>query len=210
MKTKRVVVGGSAAFAGSLAQQSAPLMLAMALLGATALACKSKGQENETPLDQGLVGAPQGADVVRYTGMEVVETGQTGVRQAVQARRAADWSSPVVATLYPGTQISRVARYGNFSLVSWSGPAGAQQGWVDTNVAFSVQRIDAGAGAIKPAPVFGAPTTTTTTTAPTTTTTTTAPPTVTTPPTSTTPPKTTATTPTVTAPRGGFRPPSLK
>ena len=90
MKTKRVVVGGSAAFAGSLAQQSAPLVLAVALLGATALACKSgSGQEN-APADPGLGAAPQGADVVRYTGMEVVETGQTGIRQAVQARRAAE------------------------------------------------------------------------------------------------------------------------
>jgi hypothetical protein len=180
-------------------------MLAVALLGAAALACKSKGQENETPLNQGLVGAPQGTDVVRYTGMEVVETGQTGIRQAVQARRAADWSSPSVATLYPGTQISRVARYGNFSLVSWSGPGGAQQGWVDTNAAFSVQRIDAGAGAIKPAPVFGAPTVTT---PPTTTATTPPTTTATTPP--TTPPKTTVTAPTVTAPRTGFKPPGLK
>ncbi|MEO5727435.1 MAG: hypothetical protein ABI134_26010, partial [Byssovorax sp.] len=158
MKTKRVVVGGSAAFAGSPARQSAAVMLAVALLGATALACKSgNGQENAAPADQGLIGGPQG-DVVRYAGMEVVETGQTGIRQAVQARRAADWSSPTVVTLYPGTQITRVARYGNFSLVSWSGAAGAQQGWVDTNVAFSVQRVDAGAGTMKPAPVFGAAT----------------------------------------------------
>jgi hypothetical protein len=196
MKTKRVVVRGSAAFAGSLARQSAPLLLTVALFGATALACKSgNGQENGTPADPGPA-APQGGDVVRYTGMEVVETGQTGIRQAVQARRAADWSSPTVATLYPGTQISRVARYGNFSLVAWSGAAGAQQGWVDTNVAFSAQRIDAGTGTMKPAPVFGAVTVT-------------APPTVTTPPTSTTPPKTTAA-PTVTAPRTGFQPRTMQ
>jgi hypothetical protein len=188
MKTKRVVVGGSAAFAGSLARQSAPVMLAVALLGATALACKSgNGQENGTPADPGPAAAAQGGDVIRYTGMEVAETGQTGIRQAVQARRAADWSSPMVVTLYPGTQVSRVARYGNFSLVSWSGPAGAQQqGWVDTNVAFSAQRIDAGTGTMKPAPVFGAVTGT-------------APPTVTATP-------TVSTTPTVTAPKGGFQP----
>ena len=186
MKTKRVVEGRSAAFAGRLAQRSASLVLAVALLGANALACKSK--EN-APAEPGLGAAAQGADVVRYTGMEVVETGQTGIRQAVQARRAADWSSPTVATLYPGTQISRVARYGNFSLVSWTGSAGAQQGWVDTNAAFSVQRVDAGAGAIKPSPVFGAPTVTTTAT--------------------TTPPTTTAA-PTVTTPGSTFKPGGLK
>ena len=210
MKTKRVVGGGSEASAGGVARQSAPLVLAVALLGATSLACKlgSSGQE-AAPADPGPAAVtPQAADVVRYSGMEVVETGQAGIRQAVQARRAADWTSTSVATLYPGTQISRVARYGNYSLVSWTAAGGVQQGWVDSNVAFAVVRIDAGVG-VKPAPVFG-----TTPTVATPTPTVAAPtPTVATPaPTLTTPPpKPTATvTTTATTPRTGFKPPKLK
>ena len=209
MKTKRVGVGGSTALAGGkLAQQGAPLVMAVALLGAASLACKlgSNADSSTTGDSIGVAVTPQGTDVVRYSGMEVIETGQAGIRQAVQARRAADWGSPLVATLYPGTQISRVARYGNFSLVSWTGSMGVQQGWVDTTVAFSAQRIDAGGG-IAPAKVFGAPTTTTTTT-------TTPPAATTTPPAATTtPPKATATAPTATAttPRTtGFKPPKLK
>jgi hypothetical protein len=192
MKTKRVVGGGSNAFAGSVARQSGPLLLTVMLLGATALACKmgNSGQENGT--SAGPAAVAQGADVVRYSGMEVNESGQAGIRQAVQARRAADWNSTTVATLYPGTMITRVARYGNYSLVAWTGSAGAQQGWVDSNVAFSsVRLLDAG---IQPPAAFGA---TTVNQQPTTTT----PPVVTATPTGTAPPKATATAPTT-----GFKP----
>ena len=220
MKTKRVVRGGAGTFAGIVARQSVPVVLAMALLGATTLACKlgSNGNENGAPADPGpAIG--QGADVVRYAGMEVGDSGQSGIRQAVQARRAADWSSTTVATLYPGTVVTRVARYGNYNLVAWTGSAGAQQGWVDSNVAFSTARIlDAGLapptvfgattvvpppGVVVPPPVVTAPPPVVT--AP--------PPVATTPPTSPTPPKPTATVvppkPTATAPRPGFKPPKL-
>jgi hypothetical protein len=211
MKTKRVEMGGSTALAGGkLLQQTAPLVMAVALLGAASLACKlGSSADSSTTGDSIGVATPQGTDIVRYSGMEVIETGQAGIRQAVQARRAADWGSPLVATLYPGTQISRVARYGNFSLVSWTGSMGVQQGWVDTTVAFSAQRIDAGVG-VAPAPVFGTPTTTTTTTTPPAVTTTPPAATTTPPAATTTPPKTTATAPTATAPRTGFKPPKLK
>jgi hypothetical protein len=199
MKTKQVVVGGSTAFARSVARQNGPLLLTVALFGATALACKSgnSGQENGTPADPGPAVA-QGADVVRYSGMEVNESGQAGIRQPVQARRAADWNSTTVATLYPGTMITRVARYGNFSLVAWTGSAGAQQGWVDSNVAFAFVRTDA--GAVQPPTVFGATTINQQPTG-------TAPPVVTTPPVVTAPPPTT-TTPTV-PPKTGFKPLAL-
>ena len=155
MKTKQTVVGG--AVAGRVVRQSLQMALAVGLLGVSALACRSGngGQENGTPADPGPA-LGQGADVVRYSGMEVNDSGQAGIRQAVQARRAADWSSTTVATLYPGTVVNRIARYGNYNLVSWTGSAGAQQGWVDTNVAFSAHRIiDAGTG-IQPPTVFGA------------------------------------------------------
>ena len=218
MKTKRVGVGGAAAFAGRMARKSVPLMLTVALLGATALACKSgNGGQDGTPADPGPAVA-QGADVVRYAGMEVGDSGQSGIRQAVQARRAADWSSTTVATLYPGTVVTRVARYGNYNLVAWTGSAGAQQGWVDSNVAFSTTRIlDAGlapptvfgATPINQPPVVTAPPPVVTAPPPVAT----APPVATTPPTATTPPKPTATVappkPTATAPRTGFKPPKL-
>jgi hypothetical protein len=223
MKTKQVVEGG--AVASRVVRQSVPVVLALALFGVSALACRSGngGQENGTPADPGpAIG--QGADVVRYAGMEVNDSGQAGIRQAVQARRAADWSSTTIATLYPGTVVTRLARYGNYNLVSWTGSAGAQTGWVDSNVAFSTLRIDAGAG-IQPPTVFGATTINqppvvtapppvvtappTATTPPKPTSTSTAPP----PPTATTPPKPTATVvppkPTATAPRTGFKPPKL-
>ena len=211
MKTKQTVVGG--AVAGRVVRQSLQMALAVGLLGVSALACRSgNGQENGTPADPGPAVA-QGADVVRYSGMEVNDSGQAGIRQAVQARRAADWSSTTVATLYPGTVVNRLARYGNYNLVSWTGSAGVQQGWVDTNVAFSSARIiDAGVG-IQPPTVFGATTINQppvvtapppVVTAP--------PPVVTAPPTPTTPPKPTSTVappkPTSTV-RTGFKPPKL-
>lgn len=187
MMTKRVVRAGAGASNVRVARQRATLLLAVTLLGATALACKSGNSGEASPADPGPA-APQGASVVRYTGMEVAETGQVGIRQAVQARRAADWTSTSVTMLYPGTQVSRVARYGNYSLVAWTGAGGAQQGWVDSNVAFAAVRLDA--GVMKPAPVFGAAT-------------------VVPPPTATTPPKPTPTA-TTTAPRTGFTPPKLQ
>ena len=202
MKTKHVVgigIGiGVGAVAGRVARQSVPVVMAVALFGVSALACRSgsNGQENGTPADPGpAVG--QGADVIRYAGMEVNDSGQAGIRQAVQARRAADWSSTTVATLYPGTVVTRLARYGNYNLVSWTGSAGAQTGWVDSNVAFSTVRPDAGTG-IQPPTVFGATTINQppVVTAP--------PPVVTAPPTTTAPPK-----PTATAPKTGFKPPKL-
>jgi hypothetical protein len=186
-------------------------VLTVALLGVSALACKSGSGGQDGTADPGPATA-QGADVVRYTGMEVADTGQAGIRQAVQARRAADWTSTSVAMLYPGTLVSRVARYGNYSLVAWTGAAGAQQGWVDSNVAFASVRLDAGV-VMQPAPVFGTPTVGTpvvttppppVVTAPPTTTTTA--PKVTPTPTATTPPKVT---PTATTPRTGFKPPKL-
>jgi hypothetical protein len=214
MKTKRMVGGGARALTG----RGAHFVLAMALLGAAATGCKpgNSGQENGTPADPGPAVA-QGADVVRYSGMEAAESGQAGIRQAVQARRAADYSSPTVATLYPGTVVSRVARYGGYSLISWTGASGAQTGWVSTNVAFSTIIIDAGVG-IQPPTVFGAttinqPPTVATTPPPVATT---PPPVATTPPpVATTPPKTVPTvtppktTPTVAPPKTGFKPPKL-
>ncbi len=215
MKTKRAVVDGAGAFAGNVARQGMGLALTMAMLGVTALACNrgNAGQENGAPADPGPAVA-QGADVVRYAGMEVGDTGQAGIRQAVQARRAADWNSTTVATLYPGTVVTRVARYGNYNLVAWTGSAGAKQGWVDSNVAFSTaRREDAG---LAPPTVFGvAPINQQpTVTAPPPPVVTAPPPVVTAPPTAptaTTPPKPTATVtppkPTATAPRTGFKPP---
>jgi hypothetical protein len=217
MKTKRVFVGGASTFDGSVTRQGASLVLAVAMLGVTALACKSgnNGQENGTPADPGPAAVAQGTDVVRYAGMEVGDSGQAGIRQAVQARRAADWSSTTVATLYPGTVVNRIARYGNYNLVAWTGSGGAQQGWVDSNVAFSTVRTDA--GAIQPPTVFGATTINqqpTVTTPPPPVVTTPPPPVATTPPpVATTPPKpaVTVTPPksTATAPRTGFKPPKL-
>ena len=226
MKTKRVVEGGAGTFAGLVARQSAPVMLAVALLGATALACKSGngGQENGAPADPGPAVA-QGADVVRYAGMEVGDSGQAGIRQAVQARRAADWNSTTIATLYPGTVVTRVARYGNYNLIAWTGSAGAQQGWVDSNVAFSTVRYDGGTG-LQPPTVFGAtpinqppgvivPTQPVVPTQPPPVATTPPPVATTPPPVATTPPKPTATAvppkPTATAvpPKPGFKPPKL-
>jgi hypothetical protein len=126
MKTKR-----------GLYQQGA-LLLSALTLGAALTACKlgrsSDDQQPEVvPTDPGQ--ASIGA-VTRYTGMEAADTGQASVRQPITARRAADTTSSIIATLQPGTVVNRLARYGNFSLVSWAGLGSAQQGWVDTNLAF--------------------------------------------------------------------------
>lgn len=136
--------------------QSRPLLAATILLAGSALACKMGGSsENES--NQAAPATNQGInEVVRYSGSEAVDTGQSTIRQAVAARKAADWSSANVATIYAGTVVSRVARYGNFSLISWSGPAGLQQqGWVETNTAFNSRVVLFDAGVPNTNPGFG-------------------------------------------------------
>jgi hypothetical protein len=151
-----------------LYQTGAPLLLAL-MLGTAFTACKL-GQNSDDQQQGGLPSDPGQApvnpptnDIVRYTGMEISDVGQFSIRQAVNARKAADVNSTLVATLRPGTTVNRVARYGNYSLVVWSDLGGTQQGWVDSNVAFTVPvvRVVPDAGV----PVFGSIGTQPTTTA---------------------------------------------
>lgn len=119
--------------------QSRPLLAATMLLAGAALACKLGGNSEQesgqnAPVDPN---APSN-QVTRYAGAEAADTGQSTIRQAVAARTSADWSSTMVATIYSGTVVTRMARYGNFTLIRWSGIAGLQQqGWVDSSVAFT-------------------------------------------------------------------------
>lgn len=89
-------------------------------------------------------------EVERYTGMEK-QNGQGSIRQTVTARKGANAGSSVVATLYPGTVVSHVARLGDFHLVAWTSVAGPQQGWVDGNLAFQARWLDSGDARPKPA-----------------------------------------------------------
>jgi hypothetical protein len=143
--------------------QQGALLLAVLTLGTAFTACKlgrnsddtrEQGQGQGTlPVDPGQVN-----DVVRYTGMEIGDTGQFSVRQTVVARKAADYTSTVVSTLRTGTVVNRIARYGNYSLVAWAGLGGTQQGWIDTNAAFTVRPVilDAGIDVSQiGTPVFG-------------------------------------------------------
>ena len=79
----------------------------------------------------------------QQSGMEP-EDGHANIRQTVIARKAADATSTVVATLYPGTVVTRVGRFGQFHLVAWTSLAGPQQGWVDGALAFQVRGFDIG------------------------------------------------------------------
>jgi hypothetical protein len=145
--------------------QQGALLLAALTLGTAFTACKL-GRNSDDQQQQGTVAPDQGQgqglvlgnDVVRYTGMEVGDSGQFSVRQTVVARKAADFTSTVVATVRVGTVVNRIARYGNYSLVAWGGLGGTQQGWIDTNAAFTAPRVvfDAGIDASQiGTPVFG-------------------------------------------------------
>ncbi len=119
--------------------QSRPLLAATMLLAGAALACKLGGSK-EQESGQAPAADPNAPSnqVSRYAGQEASDTGQSTIRQAVAARSAADYSSSVVSTIYAGTVVTRMARFGTFSLIRWSGIAGMQQqGWVDSSVAFT-------------------------------------------------------------------------
>lgn len=75
------------------------------------------------------------SDVVRYPDSEVADQGTLTVRNAVRARKSADLTSEIVATLGPGSEVERVARYGGFTLVAWTTDSGEQTGWVDATAA---------------------------------------------------------------------------
>lgn len=178
---------------------------------ATAIgACKLGGGGGDQ--DAGTPAPPPGSqptnDVVRYAGMETPDNGVSQIRQAVRARKAADWTSATVDVLQAGAGVNRIARYGNFTLVSWMGASGAvQNGWVETGTAFRPVIWDAGIDASSFAPTgigdAGVQPTTQPTTPPTQPTT---PPTQpTTPP--TTPPATTTKPPATTPPATTTKPP---
>lgn len=154
-------------------------------------------------------------EVVRYAGMEAPESGPGYIRQPVAARRAADYVSPIVATLYSGTGVQRVARYGNFTLVQFTTPQGTQQGWVDSGLAWRPIIWDA--GTVVPTPTTPVTVTTppTTTSPPPATTTAKGAPTTPPPPATTTskgppPPPLGNPTSTSTSKGGGFKPPPPK
>ena len=162
---------------------------------------------------------PTGNEVIRYSNMEVAESGTITIRQQVRARKAADRNSDVVDTLHVGTGVTRLARYGGFTLVQWNN--GSQQGWVETALALYAYNQtwdagvwDAGFRTLGGDPVTPPPPVTTTTTPP--------PPPPPPPPTTTTrppppppPPPTTTTRPpprpppTTSSTRPGPRPPTL-
>ncbi len=134
-------------------KRSVGLWLQAGLLGVTSLvACdKLKGAAGSTdptataaPPAPEQPAAPQANEVIRYSTMEVAESGNVTIRQPVRARKAADRSSDVVDTLQAGASVSRVARYGGFNLVTWNN--GANQGWVETQVAFAFNSIPFDAG----------------------------------------------------------------
>jgi hypothetical protein len=84
-----------------------------------------------TPPPAATTAAAAMNDVVRYSGMEQPDQGTLTVRNAVRARRAADFTSELVDTLPAGAEVDRVAKYGAFTLVSWQGDSGLHQGWID-------------------------------------------------------------------------------
>lgn len=123
--------------------------------------------------------APAGGDVVRYANMETPASGVMSIRDVVVARKAADRFSAQVLTLQTGAAVTRVAQYGQFTLVTWNNGTG--MGWVETAIAMRVTLFDGGlqpgqaapagfndAGALVPQPVVVQPLPTVAATTPTT------------------------------------------
>ncbi len=79
--------------------------------------------------------------ITRYEGQEVEVTGAITIPTPLPARKAADTSAESVQTLQAGQSVSRKAEFGNFTLVTWSGPDGKQQeGWIETSSASNAQK----------------------------------------------------------------------
>lgn len=121
-------------------------MVAAAVLAMCAAGCgRSDARQDHEPAPIAAPPPEPGQqpknEVVRHAGMEA-EDGRASIRQTVIARKAADATSPVVATLYSGTVVTRVGRFGDFHLVAWTSLAGPQQGWVDGALAFQVRGFD--------------------------------------------------------------------
>lgn len=120
------------------------LLLATVALAATVAvaACKSSDGSSNTS----TVAAAAAGDVVRYPTGEVVDTGTFTVRTTVRAHKAADVNSAGVEVLQPGSTVSRVVRYGAFSLVQWGTMNGMKQAWVETSQMLRPIYYDAGVG----------------------------------------------------------------
>ncbi len=200
-------------------QRGLYLIVAATVATAAVAACKTGGDAggDAPPATGGPVA--QATDVTRYGTAEVADTGTFTMRQAVRARKGADFNSEGVEILQPGSTVNRVVRYGAFTLVSWNVQGGVKQGWVETAAAVRPVFFDAGTVGVPIGTPIGTPTTTVPPVVPT------VPPTVPPVPTVTTPkpqptvpptpqpttgpkPQPTPTTPTTKPP--GFKPPKLK
>lgn len=78
--------------------------------------------------------APAG-DVTRYPDEQPLAGGAT-ISNDVAARKQASLQSEVVQNLAHGSAVAKVARSGNWTLVSWKQAAGDKMGWVETTKAF--------------------------------------------------------------------------
>ena len=79
--------------------------------------------------------APAG-DVTRYPDEQPLSGGAT-ISNDVAARKQANANSELVQNLAHGSGVTKVARSGNWTLVSWKQAAGDKMGWVETSKAFT-------------------------------------------------------------------------
>jgi hypothetical protein len=80
--------------------------------------------------------AAPASDVTRYPDEQPL-TGNATTSNDVPARKQTNVQSEIVQNLAHGSPVTRVARSGNWTLVSWKRTDGDKMGWVETNKAFA-------------------------------------------------------------------------
>jgi hypothetical protein len=73
-------------------------------------------------------------DVKRYKD-EVPDSGKLAISNPVTARKEANTTSETIVVIQPGSEVTRVARLGPYTLVSWKSKTGDKFGWIETSKA---------------------------------------------------------------------------
>jgi len=80
--------------------------------------------------------APAGGDVTRYPD-ESPLTGGANVSNDVSAHKQASQASEIVQAIARGSAVTKVARSGLWTLISWKQTTGDKMGWVESAKAFN-------------------------------------------------------------------------
>ncbi len=134
----------------SMRRSVALASLVVLAFGAAAVGCEKKDDDDKSdssavpastpaapaaPPPAAPPPAAPATDVTRYPDEQPL-TGNTTTSNDVAARKQTNTQSEIVQNLAHGSTVTRVARSGNWTLVSWKQTTGDKMGWVETTKAF--------------------------------------------------------------------------